>query len=116
MKRNNLGSFFLGVFLTLLVTSMFGSAMAASLNVQKTLEYKNIEVTLNGEKLNLKDAKGNTIEPFIFDGTNYLPVRALAEALGLSVSWNSATNTVVLTDGKTPSSTTAGTASKSSQM
>lgn len=87
--------------------------MAASLNVQKTLEYKNIGVTLNGEKLKLKDAKGNSVEPFMLDGTNYLPVRALAEALGLSVSWDSATNTVVLA---TSGGTTSETAGKSSQM
>ena len=32
----------------------------------------------------------------MFDGTNYLPARALAEALGLSVAWDGSTNTVVL--------------------
>lgn len=33
----------------------------------------------------------------MFSGTNYLPVRALAESLGLNVAWDGANNTVVLT-------------------
>lgn len=33
----------------------------------------------------------------MFDGTNYLPVRALSESLGMDVSWDGKTNTVVLT-------------------
>ena len=43
------------------------------------------------------------MEPFISEGTNYLPVRAVAEALGLKVDWDSASSTVVLT---TPGTTT----------
>ena len=56
-----------------------------------------ISVTLDGVKLDLRDAKGNAVEPFMFEGTNYLPVRALAESLGLEVAWDSANATVVLT-------------------
>lgn len=98
MKREARG-FISGILVMLLLVSMIGSASAATGKVQKTLEYRNIAVTLNGTKLDLRDAKGNSVEPFMFDGTNYLPVRALSEALGLNVSWNSSTNTVVLTGG-----------------
>ncbi|HHV73187.1 MAG TPA: N-acetylmuramoyl-L-alanine amidase [Thermoanaerobacterium sp.] len=41
---------------------------------------------------------GNTqLDGFIKDGTSYVEVRKLAEALGLNVVWNSATGTVTLT-------------------
>lgn len=70
-----------------LLVCITGSALATSGKVTKELEYRNISVTLDGEKLDLRDAKGNAVEPFMFEGTNYLPVRALAESLGLSVSW-----------------------------
>ena len=63
----------------------------------KELEYRNISVSLDGKKLDLRDAQGNAVEPFMFSGTNYLPVRALAESLGLEVAWDGNTNTVVLT-------------------
>lgn len=41
---------------------------------------------------------GNTqLDGFIKDGTSYVEVRKLAEALGLNVTWNASTGTVTLT-------------------
>ena len=97
MKRTHLSSFMTGMVTTLLLVCITGSALATSGKVTKELEYRNISVTLDGEKLDLRDAKGNAVDPFMFEGTNYLPVRALAESLGLSVSWDGANATVVLT-------------------
>lgn len=97
MKRTHLSSFMTGMVTMLLLVCITGSALATSGKVTKELEYRNISVTLDGEKLDLRDAKGNAVEPFMFEGTNYLPVRALAESLGLSVSWDGANATVVLT-------------------
>ena len=97
MKKKNWGSFFTGMVTMLLLICLTGSALAVTGKVTKELEYRNISVTLDGVKLDLRDAKGNAVEPFMFDGTNYLPVRALAEALGLEVAWDSANATVVLT-------------------
>lgn len=96
MKKSGLKGFFAGVLTTLLLVSTICMAGATVTNIQKTLEYKDIQVSLDGKKLDLKDAKGNAVEPFMLDGTNYLPVRALSEALGLDVSWDGSTNTVVL--------------------
>lgn len=90
-------SFFAGMLAMLLVMSLVGTAGAVSGKVTKELEYRDISVSLDGEKLDLKDAKGNHVEPFMFEGTNYLPVRALAESLGLNVAWDGSTATVVLT-------------------
>lgn len=73
-----------------------GGASAAAGKVTQELEYRNIKVTLNGKALDLRNAVGDPVEPFMFGGTNYLPVRALAEALGLEVSWDGANSTVVL--------------------
>ncbi|MDR1616731.1 MAG: copper amine oxidase N-terminal domain-containing protein [Syntrophomonadaceae bacterium] len=62
----------------------------------KTLSvtYDDITVYVNNEEIALKDASGNAVEPFISDGTTYLPLRAVAEALGLTVSWDGATRSV----------------------
>lgn len=92
--KQNLKGFVTGIIVSALVFSTVGTAFAKSGTIQKELEYNNISVMLDGKKLDLRDAKGNSVEPFMFDGTNYLPVRALAEALGLNVTWDGTTQTV----------------------
>lgn len=76
----------------LLATSVFAAAGA----VQKTLTYRNIRITLDGETLTPTDAGGKATEPFIMDDSVYLPVRAISEALGCEVSWDDAASTVRL--------------------
>lgn len=101
--------FIAGMLTMLLIVSVAGTASATLGKITKELEYRNIKVSLDGEVLDLKDSAGNHVEPFMFDGTNYLPVRALAEALGLNVTWDGSTSTVVLTTGDqkpTPEDTT----------
>ena len=106
MKRVLHKEFVAGMFVMLLIVSLIGSAGASNGKVQKELEYRNIGVTLDGEKLDLKDANGNTVEPFILNGTTYLPARAISSALGCSVSWDSSTSSVVLKNEN--SSSTSG--------
>ena len=87
----------LGAVLAAVVSCMVVPALAYSGSKTEKLSYNNIAVELDGTKLTLRDASGNTVEPFIIDGTTYLPVRAIAEAMGLDVTWNSSTQTVKLT-------------------
>lgn len=89
--------FIAGMLTMLLILSISGTAFALQGKVTQELEYRDISVTLDGKHLDLRDAQGNAVEPFMFSGTNYLPVRALAESLGLNVAWDGANNTVVLT-------------------
>ena len=88
--------------ITILVTAIMLLTVAAGVSasagdVTATLSYNNIKVTLDGSPVDLSDSEGEIVEPFIIDGTTYLPVRAVAAALGLGVEWDAATNTVVLT-------------------
>ena len=55
-----------------------------------------ISIYVDGERVTPKDGNGNIVEPFVVDGTTYLPVRAVGEALGKSVSWDGATATVYI--------------------
>ncbi|MGN0162001.1 MAG: DUF1961 family protein [Candidatus Ornithomonoglobus sp.] len=57
-----------------------------------------ISILINGNKLIPKDADGNIVEPFLQDGTTYLPIRAVSEALGKNVLWDEETQTVSITD------------------
>lgn len=61
-----------------------------------TLNYNNIKINLDGKEIIPTDANGNPVEPFIIDGTTYLPVRGISSALGLNVSWDGKTQTVSL--------------------
>ena len=62
----------------------------------KNAVFRDIAIVLDGQPITPKDASGANIEPFILDGTTYLPVRAVATALNLSVSWDDQTSTVQL--------------------
>lgn len=95
-KLNNFKWFTLGVAVCLILSMMVFPAMAASFSKTAELVYNNIKITLNGDAITPKDASGNTVEPFIIDGTTYLPVRAIGDALGMNVKWDTGANTVVL--------------------
>ena len=113
MKRENRRwkDLLLGAVVTLLISCMVVPALAYSGTRNETLNYSNIKVTLNGSTLALRDSSGTVVEPFIIDGTTYLPVRAIADALGLNVSWNSQTQTVALTTDSGTAGGNAGTVS-----
>lgn len=84
----------IGIVITLFLIGTLSFASQHSEYVERF--YNNIKITLNGIIIEPKDANGNIVEPFIIDGTTYLPVRAICNALGLEVNWNSETNTVEL--------------------
>ena len=58
--------------------------------------YDNIKILIDGVEYTAKDANGNVIEPFIYNGTTYLPVRGIANAFDKEVDWEPQTSTVVL--------------------
>lgn len=117
MKKWNAASFLSGIVVALLIGCLVGSAVAKSGTQTAELTYRNIKVELDGKSVALKDANGNAVEPFIIDGTTYLPVRAVSEALGLEVGWNADTNTVILTSaGETPATPKPSTPSATPTM
>lgn len=91
MKKLNFKSILIGLIIGIMITSI---TFADTQTIQAF--YNNIKISLNGTILELKDVKGNTVEPFIYNGTTYLPVRAVAEVLGMEVKFNETTNTVEL--------------------
>lgn len=97
MKKHSVKSFVCGFLCAILVTAFVVPALASTGTKTLTATFNNIQVKLDGKLLNLHDAAGKTVEPFVIDGTTYLPIRAISEALGLGVDWNSSSNTVILT-------------------
>ncbi len=81
----------------LLCIMLVGVAFAGDRYTKEIIaNYVGVRLVVDGVMVTPKDAKGNTVEPFIADGTTYLPVRALAEALGKEVEWDGTTKTVYI--------------------
>lgn len=76
------------------------AALAAVLSLGSFAAGKMIDITVdpsvkikvNGAEFKPKDANGNDVMTFIYNGTTYAPLRALAEAYGLEVGYDAAAN------------------------
>lgn len=53
-----------------------------------------VNIYVNDNLLKPTDANGNPVEPFIYEGTTYLPVRAIANAFDTDVKWEGKTGSV----------------------
>lgn len=93
MKFQRMRDFIMGAAVASLVLSATTVAFAKVAGVNIPVQYNNIKVLVDGKELQTEK------EPFIYDGTTYLPLRAVAEAVGKEVSWDSATKTAILTGG-----------------
>lgn len=67
--------------------------------------YDNIKVYKDNVLCELKDANGSVIEPFIYNGTTYMPVRGTANLADMQVTWDGANNSVYLWDELVPDGT-----------
>lgn len=91
----NLKSFVAGALIAATITTMVPS-IAKEAAEQITAVYRNIQLVVDGVLVEPKDASGNNVEPFIYNGTTYLPVRAVATAFGKEASWDGEKNIVSL--------------------
>lgn len=88
--------------ITLAIALALVCGMAIGANATDTLKeiaaYLNYGITIkyDGETQNLTDASGNRVYPITYDGTTYLPVRAVSNMLDIGVDWDGATQTVLL--------------------
>lgn len=57
---------------------------------------KDIKITLDGEEYVARDANKQIVYPIIYNGTTYLPVRAVANMYDSNVTWDNGTRTVGL--------------------
>lgn len=74
-----------------------GIALPAFAADSISVNYCMVEIIVDGAEIVPKDANGKPVEPFIYNGSTYLPVRSVANALGLNVDWES--GMVKLTSG-----------------
>lgn len=93
-----------GAACALAVTS-FAAGNLISISVDPS-----VKILVNGAEFKPTDANGNDVMTFIYNGTTYAPLRALAEAYGLEVGYDAARNMATVSEpGKsydTPAATT----------
>ena len=78
------------------------TASANSLTAEKVNANlnKDIKIYYNQKAQTFTDANGVEVYPISYNGTTYLPVRAISNLFGASISWDGATNTVALKDSE----------------
>lgn len=84
----------------LMFTVFLTGAFAANTyrkNIQ--VEY-GISLSINGRTPTLTDADGNIVKPFVYQGTTYVPIRAVGENLGADVSYNPEQNLAEINSNK----------------
>ncbi len=79
----------------LTVGLLTGLAVPAAADWVDTVSYRSVNIVVDGDRIHPKDANGAPVEPFLYRDTTYLPVRSVANALGLEVGWED--GTVILT-------------------
>lgn len=88
----NFKAFVSGVVVTAVALQCGTFAYGKWMEEKISVIYQNIRVTVDDKELTTSN------EPFIYNGTTYLPVRDVAEAVGKKVSWDNEKKIVRLYD------------------
>ncbi len=94
--KTRIPTFLAGMFTMLLLGTFTISALAIS--GRMTIEVDPINIQIDSEIFQPKDAGGNDVPVFVYNGTTYAPLRALAEAYGLEVGYDAAANMATVTN------------------
>lgn len=87
--------FVAGFLSCVLLVGMIGTAVAAYTR-DETLHFRGIKLMVDGKEIAVTDSTGAPTEPFIINGTTYLPVGNVAKIVGYNVKWDGETSTVIL--------------------
>ncbi len=83
----------------LLLTPLIGCAQAAdTVTARLRPDYT---IIIDDAERDFYNAAGQQVHPVAYDGTTYLPVRAIGELMGRNVDWNESTKTVTLSGTRT---------------
>lgn len=88
------------VVLIAAIAMLFGvvAGVSAAPILEKISAHLNwsVKFSIGGKEWSPKDPNGNKLAPITYKGSNYLPVRAVAEAFDIAVDWDGNTNTIYL--------------------
>ena len=99
MKLHRVRDFLAGALTMALVAGLAVPAGAALSS--KTIQVlTGADIYIDGVEMKPTDANGNPVETFVYNGTTYVPLRAVSEYLGENVQWDGANQRVYI--GETP--------------
>lgn len=107
MSKEKTKGFISGVIVMLVIFSLSTTVFAAVNSKSITVGYNNIKVYINEKLAELKDPNGNAVDPFIYNGSTYVPLRSVSEALGQQVRWDAATSSIYIDSQPAKTSSTA---------
>ena len=91
----NIKGFILGVICTVTVAALVIPAAAQGVDRDIRVRIGGISIYVDGTLTTPRDGNGNVVEPMIYNGVTYLPLRALTNILtDKEVSWDAATQSV----------------------
>ena len=79
-----------------------GAAQSGTVTAGLHPEYT---ILVDGTARTFYNVQGQEVHPIAYNGTTYLPVRAIGELMGKNVNWDQSTHTVSLTGPRTASAT-----------
>ncbi|OMD80041.1 hypothetical protein BSK49_28585 [Paenibacillus odorifer] len=82
-----------------LVFGVVGAGAANGITKIQAALNSNIKFKVDGNSWQPKDGNGKNLSALVYNGTTYLPLRSTAEALGVNLSLNSATQVISLDSG-----------------
>ena len=72
---------------------------AAALTQKNITVGRGVTIYVDDRKINPGDANGNPVEPMLYNGTTYLPIRAVSAALNVPIAWDGTTSSAYLGGG-----------------
>ena len=78
---------------------VIGASAATSGPQNVTATFRpDVSIQVNGTDYIIRDTTGAQVSPLIYNGTTYVPLATMGQILGVQVSWDANTQTVVVTD------------------
>ncbi|MEK4449403.1 MULTISPECIES: stalk domain-containing protein [Paenibacillus] len=97
LNRDSLKGFTMGAITVALFGSLLGTTYASGKLTSINIVKGGIKLFVDGKLVKPTDSDGKVVEPFIYDGTTYLPLRALSNALTNNqkqVKWDAGTSSI----------------------
>lgn len=83
----------------ILMFALFLSTSFAANAYKKSIEVEyGITVEFNDQQISMTDANGKPVDAFVYQGTTYVPIRAISETFGADVGYDPSTNTAYVYD------------------
>ena len=96
--KSNSKAFIMGLIIGALVFSSIAVAFAANYTANLKATYRDIKVYVNGDQIDHYASNGTYSEPFIINGTTYVPLRLFSEKTGNTVKWDGSSSSIFVLD------------------